>query len=194
MFNYDVVLDYGAEAVDDFLGDSLIMRWYWRKINFYTGVHRKYNGTFFYRNGCRIIILDRYSRNPRRTLLHEIGHHISIGYLIDRDDKVLEKHADFWAGAIAYRISKKEQGWTAHDLGLGVPNFGREYPYDFDRARAFKLGWAQAEYGDSIWAYYGTYYEKHHDWLYEPSHIVLYSRADDDGWIVLNRKKTVIGD
>lgn len=177
---HHVFREHAAEAIDDFWGDSIIMQWYWDQIWFYTGKPKgRYWGTYYHKwpeKGCKAAIIrrgksrERTEGDNRQTYLHELGHHISSGYLQQiREKTVREKHADFWSGAIAYRISKNEQGWTAHDLFHGrdkvVSDVGSE---KYDRVFAFKEGWAAAEYGDTWLPYYGTWDEKNNPWLWEP--------------------------
>lgn len=192
LFNYDVVLDYGHELMRDIGGTGRIEDTYWRTTGFYLGNSkgRRYLGTNYnYGDECSLIILQRKmeSWKTRRTLLHELGHHISVPYLLrySPHDAVWEKHADFWAGAIAYRINKDEQGWTAKDLHNGRDVVEKVASgVTFNRVNYFNNGWDNAEYGDSIWWFYGAYLPDKNPDLWEPSGSFLYSVEDDDGWIV----------
>ena len=188
---------YGAEAIDDFFGDHTIRQWYWDPIDFYTGTpKRRIRGQRVlgqYYPAARIcraaIIRDtgRPSWEKRLTYLHELGHHISYDYLEGRGRRrhmtVLQKHADFWAGAVAYRIAKHEEGWTAHELFGGR---GEYWVDGYDAVEAFDQGWEESKYGDTWFLYYGSWYAEHIPWLWEPSTISLYSsqeEADDARWM-----------
>ena len=214
---HDLFLEKGAEAIDDFRGDSRIMRWYWEPIKFYTGrpLDRKAGQFFAFprESGpavCRAIVRDITAdvcggcSEPkwwkRNTYLHELGHHISMDYIRikggRRDPAVREKHADFWAGAIAYRISKNEPGWTADDLYQGEKEVWRHVRgsrVEYDERAAFELGWAQAEYGDTWLARYGEWDAARQPWLWEPSTIEYFSAEEDDGWVKWECAHTHVG-
>ena len=198
-FNLDVIMEYVAETIDDFWRDSILRKAYRMPVGVYYGDSQRPSiaGTWYSPVGrhrdkdrgdsfsCPSAIIVKRGMSEDETmyvLLHEIGHHLSSIYLTvkggERDTIVWEKHADFWAGAIAYRISKKEPGWnTTAYTGRGG-----------DRAEAFNLGWANSEYGDTPLLYYGAWDEKLMPWLWEPQtiHYDLPSEKADDG--VLRRK------
>lgn len=106
-----------------------------------------------------------------RLFLHELGHHIASyvdgTHSNDRTNvgfrhnmHVRQRMAEFWAGAILYRLNEREPG--RFELASNLRNM-RESGYTSrfisSRNRAFTLreGWEESKYGDTPWPYYGTY-------------------------------------
>ena len=118
------------------------------------------------------------------AILHELGHHISsylvvgtprpevvrrahrLGTRIEWPSRavshVIEKHADFWAGAIAQRLNKYEPGrWEINNFaGLHWARSTQPsatHPSLRTRREMKLLGWEHAEFGDTPLWYYGNH-------------------------------------
>ena len=116
-----------------------------------------------------------------RLFLHELGHHIasyvdgkysaedfSVGFM--HNIHVRQRMAEYWAGAILYRLNKAEPDRFALE-----PLFRRWGSWDYssnslskaDRVATLLEGWRHSEYGDSPFWYYGEYDQ---DWVYRCPH------------------------
>ena len=116
-----------------------------------------------------------------RLFLHELGHHIasyvdgtysagdfSVGFR--HNTHVRQRMAEYWAGAILYRLNEAEPGRFALE-----PLFRRWGSWDYssnflskaDRVATLREGWRHSEYGDSPFWYYGEYDQ---DWVYRCPH------------------------
>ena len=113
--------------------------------------------------------------------LHELGHHIAsyvdgtfstADFSVGRQHNmhVMQRMADFWAGAILYRLNEAEPG--RYDLDSLFRTWGRRgYSNRFistaDTMFAMRKGWLHSEYSDTPWWYYGVYDEP---WVYQCPH------------------------
>ena len=116
-----------------------------------------------------------------RLFLHELGHHIAsyVDGTFSNDDfsvgrqhnmHVIQRMADFWAGAILYRLNEAERRrFTLERLlkRFGPRGYTDLYNSTPDIVETIRRGWLQSEYGDTPLWYYGVYDQP---WIYQCPH------------------------
>lgn len=213
-WNYEYIFDVARKTIDDFSKERYLFTDF-AKICVFTV--NDSDGRIHDSNGAGGIAVSRTTRDgiihrriyyntnqgsdvaTMRLFLHELGHHIASyvdgtfstdGFSVGRryNVHVRQRMAEFWAGAILYRLNKSEHGrFSLETLTRDWGSWGYTGTYLSSRDRAFTLegGWLQSEYGDTPFWYYGTY---DLDWIYRCPHehptVFSSTSTDDSGTII----------
>lgn len=214
-WNYEYIFDVARETIDDFAKERFLFTDFEKMCVFTLSDS---DGLVHDRNGAAGIASARktndgiihrriyYNTNQpsdvatMRLFLHELGHHIAsyVDGTFSTDDfsvgrryniHIRQRMAEFWAGAILYRLNKAEKGRFSLETLTG--NWGHRGYTDLylstrDKISTLREGWLQSEYGDTPLWYYGTY---DGEWIYQCPHehpAIFSSTSTDDSRTIID--------